>query len=1161
MLLALFIPSAQPQSRLLSAINNDQTIVVSDNTPRVISSGAAIDQGAVPRSQIVPRLFLHFTMTAAQRADLAQFLQAVQDRRSPQYHQFLTPEQYADRFGLGSADIEKISRWLENSGFHSLQVARSRSWISFSGTAAQAESAFHTAIHRYSIHGEEHWSNATDPRVPKAMQGLVDSIRGLHNIPLRPNLIHLHPNFTSSLSGSHFLAPYDWATIYDVQPLYTAGLDGTGVSIAILGQSDVNLSDIQAFRSAAGLSVNNPTVVVPPGDQDPGFQSASGDEVESDLDLEWAGAIAKNASILFVTASFVSGNGVEDALAYAIDNNVAPIVSESYVECEPQETISDFNYQTGLLQQAVAQGMTIIASSGDSGAAACDQGLTESAATLGLAVNFPASSPYVTGIGGTEFNEGAGGYWNATTNSVGGSAFSYIPEIVWNDGFQLASGGGVSTLVAKPVWQTGPGVPADGARDVPDISFSASPDHDEYLICESGSCTNGFQNSSNQVHLVGGTSAGAPSFAGLLALVIQRNGAGTRLGNINPNLYSLAQTSPDAFHDITSGNNDQACATGTPNCPTGTTQIGYAAGTGYDLATGLGSLDGYNFAQQWYGDFQLSASPASVTVQTGSSATTTVTVVPQNNFSGNVTFSCSVSSGLIGITCSVPSTPVGPSGSAVVTISASNIARTPPHAPDRPKPFSGPPSRPWPMLLLAGLLLSLLLPAISRSQPAFRIRPLYAGSVASLLVIAFGAVSCGGGGSTSVSYGGGTTTQPTRALTISCTDPATATVGVAYSGGCTASGGTAPYTYTSMSLPSNLSLNATTGAITGTINSYGTDNFYVTVTDSSSPAQTATSAAQTVVASNSPASALTISCILPPATSGAFYNQGSCTASGGTYGYNFTISAGALPQGLSLYNGQLSGSPLTAGTSSFTVQVTDNGPSLGLPQQTATFVVSNFVVLPGPLTVSCTPYEGQTPEVSIAFTENCSGSAGTMPYSFSITSGTLPPGLTLNASTGVISGVPTTAGSYTATLRLLDSGSPAQSVTQSLNFNVVAYVPMACGGIIAPILYSAQLDVFFSSPYCTVYGGTPPYTYSLTGNVPPGFVIYQTYGLVEGTPTQVGTYSFNVVVKDSASPPATIITPVNNFVVGAHGNEIGTVTVTATSGGITNTTTISVYVP
>ena len=182
------------------------------------------------------------------------------------------------------------------------------------------------------------------------------------------------------------------------------GIDGTGLTIAVVGQSDVSLTDLRAFRSAAGLPVKDPTVVIPPGDADPGIQSATGDESESDLDLEWAGAIARNANILFVTASATSDNGVQDAITYAIDNNVAAVLSTSYGACETDFTTAEFQAFNTVLQQASAQGMTVVAASGDAGATACDTSPTQTSASHGLAVDFPASSQYVTAVVGTRFH-------------------------------------------------------------------------------------------------------------------------------------------------------------------------------------------------------------------------------------------------------------------------------------------------------------------------------------------------------------------------------------------------------------------------------------------------------------------------------------------------------------------------------------------------------------------------------------------------------------------------------------------------------------------------------------------------------------------------------------------------------------------------------------
>ena len=237
-----------------------------------------------------------------------------------------------------------------------------------------------------------------------------------------------------------------------------------------------------------------------------------------------------------------------------------------------------------------------MAASGDTGAADCDQS-SEQVAKQGLAVDLPASVPEVTGVGGTESMEGTGQFWGPTNHGNGSSALSYIPERAWNDtasiGALLSTGGGASVLFAKPEWQRGAGVPDDKARDVPDVSFAAAMAHDPYQIYANG----------GPLH-VGGTSAPAPVFAGMLALlnqylVVTGSRSHPGLGNINPTLYLLAQSTPEIFHDGTVGSNIVPCATVSPNCSGG--QFGFSSGVGYDQATGLGSVDVYRLVTEWNG--------------------------------------------------------------------------------------------------------------------------------------------------------------------------------------------------------------------------------------------------------------------------------------------------------------------------------------------------------------------------------------------------------------------------------------------------------------------------------------------------------------------------------------------------------------------------------
>ena len=541
------IGSAAPVSiqRLHSKITDNEISPLHGNVHPAVVRGTAKDEGKVAASYKMPKMSLHFSMTEAQRADLDQLLKSQQDRRSPLYHQFLTTEQYATRFGLNASDIEKVKNWLENSGFSGLEVAHSRTWISFSGNASQAEAAFHASVHKYSLQGKVQIANSTDPYVPKALASVVESVRGLNNFAMKPHLVRQHPKFTSGPGPSHNLVPDDWATIYDVQPLYGAGLDGTGVTIAVVGQSNIHMSDIQAFRSAAGLPAKNPTVVVPPGDQVPGFETTNGDEVESDLDLEWAGGIARNADILFITASATLSNGVDSSIVFAIDNNVAPIVSISYGQCEADEPAATFQTMNALFAQANAQGMTILAASGDAGATDCDNASGQNTATHGLAVDFPSSSQYVPALGEPDSRTRIG-IGTPSTTAMAARCCRIFQNYLGTTASKLPQAAAPVSLYPNQAGRLELAYRRIVARVCPDIAFTASGANG-LLICHEGWCTNGFHNSAYQLDIVGGTSAGPPPFAGVLALIIQMHGVGSRLGNINPNLYLLAQISPESL--------------------------------------------------------------------------------------------------------------------------------------------------------------------------------------------------------------------------------------------------------------------------------------------------------------------------------------------------------------------------------------------------------------------------------------------------------------------------------------------------------------------------------------------------------------------------------------------------------------------------------------
>jgi len=678
----------------LSLLSNLTFAVQPDRITGAIDSGTVIrlkgnvhglarrdfDLGRVNGGEPMSGVSLVFKPSATQQAALDKLLKEQQERSSPNYHKWLTPAQFADRFGMSKNDVNKVTGWLQSQGFTVTRVANSRNQVFFEGTVAQVEAVFHTEIHNYVHGGQVHFANATEPSVPMALSGLTIGLQHLHNFQPKPRArVRAVPHLTSYITGNHFLTPADVATIYDVQAF--GSVDGTGQKIAIIGQSAVNLTDLHNFRTAAGLPAKDPAMVFVPGTGS-STTICPGDEGESDLDLEWSGAIAKNADIIFVHAGLGSGAdcnhrtaGAFDALFYAIDNNLASIISNSYGNCEANIGQSGALTMQGWAQEANSFGQTIFSASGDSGAADCDFQVTT--AIQGLAVDLPAALPEVTAVGGTEFDGDVAGvvsgtppntdaaataFWGGTTNSTDNlaSALSYIPETSWNDtafdiangGNISASGGGASIFFEKPYWQAAGGMPLDNARDVPDIALNGSADHDGYLICSEDSpnvqsCANGFRDASanQRFTVVGGTSAGVPAMAGIWALFNEFNGfAGS--GNVNSFIfYELASSYPDSFNDIVSGDNIVPCTSGTPDCKGGL--LGFNASSGFDLVTGLGSINAFQLALNSQAPtFDFFPDLSSVSIVRGGTATINFTINPANGFTGTLNFSGSSCQGL-----------------------------------------------------------------------------------------------------------------------------------------------------------------------------------------------------------------------------------------------------------------------------------------------------------------------------------------------------------------------------------------------------------------------------------------------------------------------------------------------------------------------------------
>jgi subtilase family serine protease len=676
-LLSPQIVAQSPASRIQSAVANSEMTVLAGSLHPLAQPKH--DAGRVPVDTKLNGISIFFNRSADQQADLEALLQAQRDPASALYHQWLTPEQFAARFGMADADLIKVEGWLREQGFSIDSVTRSRNAIRFSGTAGQVESAFRTEMHYYTVGGARHFAAFSDLSVPVTIARTVLGIRNLddfrpHSHAISAVSARVRPDFTSSVSGNVYFAPGDIGTVYDIDRQYSAGFTGSGQTIAIVGQSSIELSDIQNFQNAASLAVKAPTLILMPGTGTPTVVAK--DEAESDLDLEWSGAIAPGATIDFVYTGNNSNYSAFDAMQYAIDQDIAPIISASYGTCEadlPSSPLGNGDPAEPTLeaafQQAAAQGQTLVAASGDDGSTDCfgTTGLT-TAQQEALAVDYPASSPYVTGMGGTEVSKvnedyllSGYGYWDAKASTdIINTALQYLPEVAWNDDTSgcgeddclSSSGGGASTLFSKPSWQMGvPGIPDDGQRDVPDLALNASPETPGYLFCSSdssfwqkgqtASCTVGFRDGAGGLlTVVGGTSMAAPTFSGMLALINQQQGYSKGQGLVNPTLYTLAANSTtyaSAFHDITSGNND--CDAGSADC---SGEIGFSAGVGYDQVTGLGTVDLYNLACAW------PANPSATVAPCPIDTTTTITAAstsPSVNVSDNFTIAVASTTG------------------------------------------------------------------------------------------------------------------------------------------------------------------------------------------------------------------------------------------------------------------------------------------------------------------------------------------------------------------------------------------------------------------------------------------------------------------------------------------------------------------------------------
>ena len=598
---------AAQTAQIVQPIDETKLVRLAGNTHP--AARPQFDLGLVDPALPMERMLLVLKRSPQQEAALEQFIAEQYNPKSPNFHHWLHAQEFGEKYGPADSDIVQVTGWLQKWGFRVDGVNKGRTIVEFSGTAAQVQQAFHTQIHRYQVKGVEHIANDRDPQIPQALAPVITGVASLHDFFPKPQsrmgkLVKrdrktgkitpldaaassrggMAPQYTFTNEygdTAEDVTPLDFATIYNELPLWNAGTDGSGVPLAISACSDIDLKDDATFRATFGLTANAPVVIhngTDPGEVNGCFQ-------ENTLDVEWSGATAPGATIdMVVSGSTATTFGGELSDSYIVDNEVAPIMSASYGECELDFGTAGNAAQNSIWQQGATEGISIFESAGDQGSTGCESQDTPApnAATTGLQVNGSASSPYVTAVGGTDFAwqiYNPDPYWNSTNTADGASATGYIPEIPWNstcaslflatylnggpytpeelcnnvsgtdsDGLIVisAGSGGKSACTtpsgttpascaggyAKPSWQKGTGVPADGKRDLPDVSLFASAGYPDgingsaYLICLSSASPEGTCNYTNPDYIIyqeiGGTSASSPAMAGIMALVCKR---------------------------------------------------------------------------------------------------------------------------------------------------------------------------------------------------------------------------------------------------------------------------------------------------------------------------------------------------------------------------------------------------------------------------------------------------------------------------------------------------------------------------------------------------------------------------------------------------------------------------------------------------------------
>jgi hypothetical protein len=1137
--LALVAPlSAYAQSnavrpRVTDRVDTSQLTVLSGNTHPL--ARAQYDQGAAQPNLPMDRMQLVLKRSAEQEAALQDLLEQQQVKSSPSYHKWLTPDQFGQQFGPADGDIQTVTSWLASFGFQAINVSRGRTLIEFSGTAAQVETALHTSIHRYVVNGESHWANASDPQIPAALAPVISGIVSLHDFRKKHLSVRSSENALRTVGpgaspavtfsgGSHALGPADFGVIYNVAG---SGMTGTGVTIGVIARTNISsVTDIEQFRSIFSLTPNDPQIVL--NGPDPGVVNPD-EEGEAVLDATWSGAVAPNATVkLVVSESTNAADGIFLSEFYIIDNNLADVMTESFISCEANTSSNEASAIEFVAEQAAAQGITYLVASGDGGPDSCDDQTMIPTTDAPASVNVLASTPFTIAVGGTEFDDTANPsqYWKATNGAGVESAISYIPENVWNESCtsncgQLSiglwsSGGGRSAIFPKPSWQAGvAGIPAQNSRFVPDVAVTAAG-HDAYLVCLDGSCQGtGCPPGTPQCFAgFGGTSASVQAFGGIMALVVQKTGE--RQGQANYVIYKLAggetlsscngsstatlPISTCIFNDTTSGNT---------NIPG---ETGFTAGPGYDETTGLGSVNVTNLVNQWH-------------TAIVNASTTTLTL--NNSTAVNITHGQSVP---VSITVAAKAPATGTPTGDVSIIAGSTTGQ----GVGRFTLTNG--STPG--------ATTTLLPGSPIPGGSYSVTAHYAGD-GTFLASDSAPVSVIVNPESSLTTLGIVTPTSNNAASVVYGSPYILAVQVTNSSGavCNPSGINGPacptgtVTLTDNGNPldgvnGNFTLNSlgefedqpiqlfvgiqNIKAVYAGDNSFnGSTSSSDVVTVTQAPTTTSVSVSQTTVLPNTNVTITATIATQSNATADAAQEPNGTVqffVNGTAFGAPAAVIGGVNSNThFAQATASIFTTALAGGQNAITAEYlgdSNYAASAVSPSVTVTVTLPTVTTSSLPTGVVNAPY----PSTQLAAT------GGAPPYTWTLTAGSLPTGLAPLPSTGVISGTPTATGTFHFTAQVRDSAGNTSTAALAITVNASLQVTTSS------VPTDVDAGVPFASTTLTATGGVPPYTswVKSSGSLPSGLSL-SNVGVISGTPiaTAVGTATFAVTVTDSQGNTAT----------------------------------------